>query len=84
MITPSEFRRLANHLRDDLEKEIDSRLRAHAAISGGDTIRFAVHLFNRRLSALDFEAVLQHYKDSGWRCSYVSDPRDGDYLEFEL
>ncbi len=85
MITPAEFSRLANHLRDDLEKEIDKALKANAAVNGGSSpIRLATRLFSRRLSAEDFNVVLGHYSAAGWKCSYVTDPRDGDFLEFEV
>lgn len=55
------------------EEILDEGLR-----SGGRT--FNITLFSSKGYA--YQELLSKYEKSGWKVKYVSDQRDGDYLEF--
>lgn len=79
VITTDEFRKLLPTALADVEHRIDASL-VEAANSGAPGITFACSLIPPNF----LRSVAHRYEDAGWSVTYVSDPRDGDYLEIEL
>lgn len=82
MITKSEFTKIAVVGRKQIEKIIDGALRSSAREGPRGALTIAVSLFGCDEAALG--EVLADYRRHGWKCTRVSDPRDGDYIEFLL
>lgn len=63
-----------------LEKEIDHILKSEFN-SGRDYVCYTI---SKDITPKSIELIKAMYQKAGWKVTYESDQRDGDYLRFEL
>ncbi len=78
MITPSEFKERCGADEARIEAQLARILAQHAAIDPGRPVRIDMRLLGERGAA---ERVLDKFRRAGWCVDFVSDWRDGDYVE---
>lgn len=77
---PQNAKRRHKQLLAAVEATIDDAIRR----SSGGVVSIAVEILGSQFSASDWPELEKRYKAAGWRrAKYVSDQRDGDYIELE-
>ena len=70
--------------KEALLKQVEAIIDKHVKSSDGDRVIIATSLLPDRFSAADWPTLKKRYKEAGWkRAEYVSDQRDGDFIDLE-
>ncbi len=81
MITPNEVLAVRAGMTAREVKQIEFVVDQQLAHATRWPVRLMITLFPSNTSGF-LVALLERYRVAGWKCQYVSDPREGDYIEF--
>lgn len=70
--------------KEQLLRQTEAIIDRHLAGNNGEYASISTDLLPDRFSITDWPALKRRYKQSGWKhAEWISDQREGDYLEFK-